>query len=114
MTFIDIPQVEPDEAARLIGEGAFLLDVREDNEWAAGHAPPATHVRLAEVPERLAEIPVSATVVAVCRAGARSQQAAEFLRARGVDAVNLSGGMRAWAGAGLEVVDPSGAPGAVI
>jgi rhodanese-related sulfurtransferase len=109
----EVPQVDPAEAVRLIGDGAFLLDVREDDEWAAGHAPPATQVRLSEVPQRVSEIPTGSVVV-ICRAGSRSQQAAEFLRGQGVDAVNLAGGMRAWASAGFEVVAPDGGPGTVI
>lgn len=114
MTSPEVPQVDPEEAARLISEGAFLLDVREDDEWMAGHAPPATHVRLSEVPTRVAEIPGDKTIVAVCRAGSRSQQAAEFLRTQGVEAVNLVGGMRAWAAAGMDVLADDGAAGQVI
>ena len=110
----DVPQVDAPTGARMIQEGAFLLDVREPDEWAAGHAPAATHVPLGTVAERLAEIPTSGTVVAMCRAGGRSQKAAEFLRGQGVDAVNLVGGMQAWAAAGLDVVTDGGDPGTVI
>lgn len=111
---MDIPQVDANEANRMLGEGALLLDVREDDEWTAGRAPAATHIRLAEVPERFGELPEDTTVVAVCRAGGRSQQAAEFLLAQGVYAVNMTGGMRAWAAAGYDVVTETGDPGSVI
>ena len=98
----------------MIEGGAFLLDVREDDEWGAGHAPLATHVRLGDVPTQLEAVPTDRTVIAVCRAGGRSQQAATFLREQGIEAMNLAGGMQAWAGAGLAVVTESGQPGTVI
>ena len=110
----DVPQVEPADAAQLVADGAFLLDVREDDEWEAGHAAAATHVRLSEIPSRVDEVPGDRTVIAICRAGGRSQQAAEFLRAQGIDAVNMAGGMWAWAAADLDVVTGSGEAGAVI
>lgn len=109
----DVPQVDAPDSARLVEQGAFLLDVREPNEWIAGHAPAAAHIPLGDVPTRLAEIPEGRTVV-VCRSGQRSQRAAEFLRAKGIDAVNLAGGMRAWAADGLDVVTDEGDPGSVI
>ena len=109
-----VPQVGPEEGARLVEDGAHLLDVREPDEWAAGHAPAATHVPLGEVPLRADQLPTDRPVVAICRAGGRSQQAAEFLRQQGVDAVNLAGGMRAWHAAGLDVVTDDGAGGTVI
>jgi len=114
MIAAEVPQVDASEGAKLVEEGAFLLDVREPDEWLAGHASAATHIPLGTVPAQLSEIPTSGTVVAVCRAGGRSQKAAEFLRAQGVDAVNLVGGMRAWAEAGLDVVTDEGDPGSVI
>lgn len=43
----------------MIEGGAFLLDVREDDEWGAGHAPVATHVRLSEIPSRLEAVPTT-------------------------------------------------------
>ena len=58
-------QVEP---------GAYLLDVREDDEWAAGHAPGAHHLPMMEIPARMAEIPDDTDVVVVCRSGGRSGQ----------------------------------------
>ncbi|GAC1312093.1 MAG: hypothetical protein NVSMB12_01480 [Acidimicrobiales bacterium] len=109
-----VPQVDPEEGARLVEAGALLLDVREPDEWMAGHAPAAAHLPLGEVPLRSEELPTDRQVVAICRAGGRSQQAAEFLRQRGVDAVNLAGGMRAWHAAGLDVVTDDGTGGTVI
>ena len=109
----DVPQLPPQDGAEAVTAGALLLDVREPDEWAAGRAPGATHIPLGQLPARLAEVPADRPVVAICRAGGRSQQAATFLRQNGVDASNLSGGMQAWAAAGLEVVNDAG-PGTVI
>jgi rhodanese-related sulfurtransferase len=111
---VDVPQVDPAEAAKLIAEGAVLLDVREDDEWAAGRSPAAMHIPLAEVPERVEELPAGKTVLAICKAGGRSQRAAEWLQAQGIDAVNVAGGMLAWAADGNDVVAESGQAGTVI
>jgi rhodanese-related sulfurtransferase len=91
-----------------------LLDVREPDEWQAGHAPDAQFIPLGELAQRAAEVPGDKRVVAICRAGSRSERAARFLIAAGFDVVNLAGGMRAWAAAGLEVVTDDGTPGTVI
>ena len=100
------------EAARLVDEGALLLDVREPDEWEAGHAPAATHVPLATLP---ANRPAQGRrIVAVCRTGARSARATNALNAWGYDAVNLAGGMQAWAASDLAVIAADGGPGAVI
>lgn len=104
--------VDPAEANRLSTEdGALLLDVREPGEWAAGHAPQATHMPLGALdPDRL---PADRVVVAVCRSGNRSGAAARRLRSAGVDVRNLAGGMNAWAAAGLPVVRDGGKAGTV-
>ncbi|PZS26255.1 MAG: rhodanese-like domain-containing protein [Pseudonocardiales bacterium] len=105
--------ITPADAARLVDAGeAVLLDVREDDEWAAGHATAATHVPLGRL--RADSVPAGSTVVAVCRSGARSDQAAVALRGTGFDARNLTGGMNAWKQAGLPVLRDDGRPGEVI
>jgi rhodanese-related sulfurtransferase len=106
-------EVSPEEADGLIRAGALLLDVREDYEWDAGHVAGAVHIPLGQMTERVGELPGSRQVVVVCRSGVRSGQAAVFLTASGVEAVNLAGGMRAWAAAGLPFEAADGAPGVV-
>jgi rhodanese-related sulfurtransferase len=108
-----VPQIDASGAHELVGEGALLLDVREDDEWTAGHAPEASHVPMAQVPAATGELPAGEIVV-VCRSGSRSQRVAAFLRAQGFTASNLAGGMQAWAASGLPVVSEQGAPGTVI
>jgi rhodanese-related sulfurtransferase len=94
---------------------AFLLDVREPDEWAAGHAPDAHHVPMMEVPARLAEVPADGDVVVVCRSGVRSAQVVSFLMGNGRDNVrNLDGGMHSWTAAGRELVSEDGQPARVL
>jgi rhodanese-related sulfurtransferase len=109
-----VPQVTADDGATLVEGGAVLLDVREPNEWTAGHAAAAVHIPLGQLTSRTAEVPGDATVVVICRSGARSDRAAAYLRGQGLDAVNLAGGMQAWSASGLDVVTDDGDPGRVI
>ncbi|GAA4918962.1 rhodanese-like domain-containing protein [Streptomonospora salina] len=88
--------------------GGYLLDVREDDEWAAGHAPEAVHVPLGRLAERAGEIPQDRQVYVVCRVGGRSAQAVQALNEAGWQAANVAGGMQAWALAGGEMVSESG------
>jgi rhodanese-related sulfurtransferase len=102
-----VPSVTPGQ----VDESAFLLDVRESDEWNAGHAPQAHHMPMMEVPARLAEIPQDGEVVVVCRSGGRSAQVVSFLMGNGWDNVrNLDGGMGEWAAEGRDVVSDTGQP----
>jgi rhodanese-related sulfurtransferase len=102
------------DAVRMQRSGAVLLDVREDEEWSAGHAPGALHLPMSRLVERVAELPSDRTVVCVCHVGARSAVVAAALAGAGWDAVNLAGGMEAWQSAGLPVVRDGSQPGSVI
>lgn len=104
--------VSPQEAAGLHDQGALLLDVREGDEWVAGHAPGAVHVPLGEVSNAASRFE-GQQVLTVCRGGGRSAKAAEMLAAVGVDVRNVAGGMAAWSEAGLPVVRDDGAVGSV-
>ena len=111
---IRVPSVSASEAMELLKDGATLLDVREKNEWNAGHAPLAKHIPLSQIDQAPRRLPSGRTIVVVCRSGNRSRQATKVLREQGVNALNLSGGMHAWAGSGGSVVDRSNRPGRVI
>ncbi len=108
--------INPTEAHSATLHGpAVLLDVREPQEWQAGHAPQADHIPLGELESRLAELPRDRQIICVCRSGRRSALAAQQLVAHGHQAVNLTGGMTAWAAAGLPVVTGKGrSPGRVL
>lgn len=105
--------VSPAEAVALVSAGAVLVDVREPEEWGAGHAAVAFHLPMSQLVERADELPQDRMVVCVCRSGQRSAAVATALLDAGWDAVNLAGGMQAWALAGLDVVDDQGWPGTV-
>ncbi len=107
-----VVEVGTAEAAHLADAGqVLLLDVREDGEWDSGHAPQAVHLPLGDLDPTT--VPQDRPVIAVCRSGNRSGQAAQALSAAGLDVRNLAGGMTAWAEAGLPVVRDDGSPGAV-
>ncbi len=98
-------------------DGDFLLDVRENDEWQAGHAEGALHIPISEFVARYGELtqaaPQDGRVNVICRSGGRSAQVTNYLVQQGIDAVNVDGGMQVWEAAGRPVVDDTGAPGFV-
>jgi rhodanese-related sulfurtransferase len=100
-------------AVELVRSGALLLDVREDHEWAAGHAPEAVHLPMSRFADGAQNLPSDRTIVCVCHVGARSAAVATALSGAGWQAINLIGGMEAWLAAGLPVVTDQGRPGSV-
>ncbi|MFC5220112.1 MBL fold metallo-hydrolase [Streptomyces coerulescens] len=103
---LPMARVTPAEARERTDAGAVLVDVREAPEWAECHAPGAVLAPLSALAagEPLPESARSRPVVAICRSGKRSREAAALLSARGAEVVDVVGGMRAWAEAGLPVV----------
>lgn len=94
--------------AAAVPAGAWLLDVREPDEWVAGHAPEARHIPLGELTLRSAEIPADQTVYVICRSGSRSAHATHALNGAGWHAVNVAGGMHEWEAAGRSMVSETG------
>ncbi|MGP3998538.1 rhodanese-like domain-containing protein [Streptomyces sp. 8N706] len=107
MHFAQLPAVD---AAAVPSDG-FLLDVREDDEWTAGHAEGALHLPMGQVVARFEELTEAVAdgrrVHVVCRVGGRSAQVAQYLIAQGIDAVNVDGGMVGWEAAGRPLVGES-------
>ena len=89
---------------------AYLLDVREADEWTAGHAPGALHIPLGELNARYMEIDRTPALYVICRSGNRSAHAAQALAGAGWDASNVSDGMVGWQAAGLPMTAESGQP----
>jgi rhodanese-related sulfurtransferase len=106
--------LDPLEASRLAEAGAMLLDVREDDEWEAGHASQAVHLPMSRLADRVGEVPTDRTVVCVCRSGHRSAAVAEALVRSGVDARNMAGGMVAWERAGLPITSDGAFAGRIV
>jgi rhodanese-related sulfurtransferase len=96
-----VPTVQPNDVAARLAEGWMLLDVRTDHEWADGRIAGSVHIPMDQLMHRLDE--VDDRVVCVCAVGARSARVAEFLNAQGREAVNLDGGLHAWANSGLPI-----------
>ena len=99
----------PEVPVSAVPEGGWMLDVREDDEWDAGHVPGATHIPLGQLGQRTAEIPADQTVYVICRSGHRSGRATQALDGAGWKAVNVAGGMQQWAAQGRPMITDSGA-----
>jgi len=102
------PLAVPEVLSTYLPAEAYLLDVREDDEWTAGHAPDAVHIRLGELGARAAEVPRDREVYVICRTGNRSAYAAQALVGAGWNAVNVADGMTGWAVAGRPMISEDG------
>lgn len=99
----------PSVTATDVTPDAYLLDVREYDEWEAGHAPGAHHIPMMAVPSRMDELPTDEPIVVFCRHGHRSAQVVGYLTGNGFDnAVNLDGGIVDWVAAGRTIVTDDG------
>lgn len=105
---MEVPHIDVMELASQREAGAPVIDVREDDELAEARVPGVHHIPLAEVAERIDEVPRDRTVFVICATGGRSAKAAAHYRTVGIDAVNVAGGTRGWVEAGLPI--ESGAP----
>jgi rhodanese-related sulfurtransferase len=88
---IDVDTLESRSAETIV------LDVREPEEYEQGHVPGAINLPQADLASRLDELPRACPLVLICRSGARSLRAAQFLRQVGFEQVaNVQGGTLAW------------------
>ncbi|WP_436795954.1 rhodanese-like domain-containing protein [Actinospongicola halichondriae] len=100
---MDIPAIDVETLSDKLEAGLPVFDVRQPDEYEEAHAPGVVLVPLDQVPDRVAEFPTDGEVYVICKSGGRSAKAVEFLRAKGVDAVNVAGGTMAWIEAGKPV-----------
>lgn len=99
-----VPEIDVHEARRRLKDGSVLIDVREEDEHAAVRTPDARLVPMSTFAARFEdEVPSDGEVMVLCRSGGRSARVALFLRERGIDAVNVAGGIEAWAREGFPV-----------
>jgi rhodanese-related sulfurtransferase len=97
-------EISVEEAAKLRGQGAFILDVREQSEWDQFHIPDAVLVPLGTLPDQLSKVPKDQTVIVVCRTGRRRAEGRDILLKAGYENVtSMSGGMTEWQAKGLPV-----------
>lgn len=106
----DVPTVSVQD----LPTDAVLLDVREPDEWAAGHVDGARHIPMNDIPRRTDELDQDTEIVVVCKVGGRSAQVTAWLNQQGYRATNLDGGMLAWAAARRPMISDTTAPPAVI
>ena len=98
-------EISVDEAVAKRDSGAFILDVRQPEEWNEVHVPDSTLIPLGELAARAAELPKDQEIVIVCRSGNRSAQARDLLLGAGFTQVtSMAGGLNQWKAAGYPTV----------
>ena len=100
----DVPEIDITALEARIGEGAVVIDVREDDEYTDAHVAGAVFMPLNTVPDRVDDLPSVDAFYVICHSGGRSGRAVKFLRAQGLDATNVAGGTKAWIDSGRPVV----------
>ena len=98
---MSVPEIDVQTLASECVAGRRVFDVREPDEFDEVRVPEAVLVPLAEVPEEIEQFEGTDTIYVICQTGSRSRRAVQYLRANGIDAVNVAGGTLAWVNAGL-------------
>ena len=93
---MSISEASVDELESALQAGARLVDVRERAEYEAGHVPGAVLVPLSTVPAALGQFAADAPTYVICKTGARSYRACEYLADQGLEGINIEGGIMAW------------------
>ncbi len=93
-------EVTIDDLATALENDHTVVDVREANEYAAGHVPGVTHIPMGHLPGRVSDLDASRPVYVLCASGNRSGAMTDFLTSVGFDAASVAGGTKAWAQAG--------------
>jgi molybdenum cofactor guanylyltransferase len=104
-----VPEIDVAELAARQEQGAFVLDVRQPEEYESGHVPGAVLIPLGDLPARQDEVPADREILVICRTGGRSAIAVQALNGAGYRATNVAGGTLAWIEAGRPVVEGSSA-----
>jgi len=90
--------------AASLADGAVLIDVREPEEYAAGHVPGAQLMPMDVLPNRLQDLPRNTPIYVLCAVGGRSSAMASLLAREGYEAYSVEGGTSAWARSGRPIV----------
>lgn len=102
-----VPQISVAELEAALGNGAPLFDVREPHEYASKRVEGGILIPMGNIVDSLETFPDDRTIYLICASGARSGRAVEFLRSKGLDAINVAGGINAWVDSGRPVVSES-------
>jgi rhodanese-related sulfurtransferase len=100
---VPISEIEVAALAERVAEGALVIDVREPDEYRAGHVPGAQLIPLATIPDELIRFNADGPTYVICRSGGRSMRACEVAADEGYDVVNVTGGTGAWIDSGRDV-----------
>jgi rhodanese-related sulfurtransferase len=105
---VEVPEIDVDtlDSYRVAG-APVLIDVRQPDEYEEGHVAGSVLIPMDELPERIDDIPMDEPVYMICRTGARSDRAAQWLLRQGYDATNVAGGTVAWVQSGKLLVTGS-------
>ena len=99
-----IPEIHVSDLVPLVASGARVIDVRETDEYIAGHVPGAISIPLSTVPERIDEFRFSGDTYVICQAGSRSMRACQYLADFDINnLINIAGGTAGWAADGNEL-----------
>lgn len=101
---MSVSEIDVDQLAGVMPSGPNVIDVREPDEYVAGHVPGAVLVPLATVPDSLGLFSAEGPTYLICLSGARSMRAAEYAAEAGFEVVNVAGGTKAWIESGRDVV----------
>lgn len=97
-----VAEVTPQDAKARQQAGAVLVDVREVNEWRAGHIPGALHIPLGSLTQRVQELDPTKETIVVCQSGNRSISGTLILQKHNFTQVSsMAGGMSSWTRSGL-------------
>ena len=99
-----IDEVSAAELESALASGARLYDVREPDEYTAGHVPGAVLIPLGTVADHVDEFRGDGLAYVICKSGGRSMKACELLAAEGLDVVNVAGGTMGWITSGRATV----------
>lgn len=101
---MSVTEIDVDELESVLVAGGRLIDVREVDEYEAGHVGGAVLVPLGTVADHVDAFRGEGPAYIICKSGGRSMSAAEFLADQGVDVINVAGGTTAWIVSGRSVV----------
>lgn len=104
---MSIPEVTTAELEAALAAGARLVDVRETDEYEAGHVPGAVHVPLGTVPDHVDAFRGDGPTYVICKVGGRSMKACEYVAQHGIEVINVAGGTLDWVNGGRAVVTGS-------
>lgn len=109
-----IQEVQPENLENLLVEGYELIDVREQDEWDAGHHSGANHVPMGSLSEKINEFSKDKKYIIICRSGGRSARVCSYMEKEGYSSFNLKGGMKKLSLTSEKIFDLHGTTGTVI